>query len=336
MIRKPRALQPQPIQRSIPNNVKTSMLGNNMEIRSNMVTLKKILYNDILVTAKNITTKVLRHGAWLAFSGIDALNLNCTGKNIHISFVEMVLIPAAEAPNFKDAIHEICNALLAKLNENILQIANLDSAHLTKNILEKASNDGLKSGKVFVANLQENRATIDFLTQQAPQPFIEIRVLSDFKTVPLERYGIKFLSLGDVERDINKNLNPYGESDWNIRKQTYDQAIIRPELTITLWSLKTMLKICFPAYAMRKLGSSGKIKSDIEFHCSNKPQLKEIMHKELAAYDQPEQIKNITLVEFVNRASQLNLISNNEKFKQTVLNEYNENLLYEIKTELTG
>lgn len=294
------------------------------ESREILINLKKILYlNCIWKELRDMTPQIFKKNVWIALSGIDAINCHFSGKNLHTNLVEIVLMPT-ETPKDADlallcgtALNEVADILVKACNEKIMDYANMENAPMTKNLVEKASPEAAKTGIFFSKRIIQNQCIIDFHLPNK-QTFIEIKVAPKMRI--LDKYGVKFITLKDV-----KNL------DGGKREQIIDQALSRSDLTFTNSCMKILIRLCFPAYHMRKLESRKEV--EVVVKGFNNEILEETMLRELDDYKNDKQISGITMDSFVQRAVALGLLLPG---LSKINNDYNENVLYETKTEIIG
>lgn len=294
------------------------------ESREILINLKKILYlNCIWKELRDMTPQIFKKSVWVALSGIDAINCHFSGKNLHTNLVEIVLMPT-ETPKDSDlnllcgtALNEVADILVKACNEKIMDYANMENAPMTKNLVEKASPEAAQTGIFFSKRIIQNQCIIDFHLPNK-QTFIEIKVAPKMRI--LDKYGVKFITLKDV-----KNL------DGGKREQIIDQALSRSDLTFTNSCMKILIRLCFPAYHMRKLESRKEV--EVVVKGFNNEILEETMLRELDDYKNDKQISEITMDSFVQRAVALGLLLPG---LSKINNDYNENVLYETKTEIIG
>lgn len=297
------------------------------ESREILISLKKILFlNCIWKELRDMTPQIFKKNAWVALSGIDAINCHFSGKNVHTSLVEIVLVPLEGFSTEDQTLAEISDILVKACNEKIMTYANMETLTVTKGLVEKASSEAAKTGIFFskrVVNASEpsgSRCFIDFHLANK-QPFIEIKVAPGLRI--LDRYGVKFVTLKDVKILDNER-----------RTQQIDQALSRPDLTFTNSCMKVLVRLCFPAYHMRKLESSKEVESCIKsFSGIGDVPLLNTMLQELKDYKNDARIRDITLTNFVERAVKLGLLLPG---LSKIINDYNDNVLYETRTEILG
>lgn len=306
--------------RAAKNNVLDS------ETREILINLKKLLYlNCIWKELRDMTPQIFKKNVWVALAGIDAINCHFSGKNLHTNSVEIVLMPTENDKQFDlislcgKALDEVSDILIKACNETIMTYANMENAPIAKILVEKASPEAANTGIFFSKRIIQNpcQCMIDFHLPNK-QTFIEIKVAPKMRI--LDKYGVKFITLKDI-----KSL------DGGKRDQIIDQGLSRVDLTFTNSCMKSLIRLCFPAYHMRKLESRKEVEASIKSF--NNENLEQIMMKELEDYKNDKQISGITMQSFIERAVALGLLISG---LTKINNDYNENVLYETKTEIIG
>jgi hypothetical protein len=322
------------------------MISNNPEIVGAMISLKKILMNVVEKEVRRITPIYLKSGLTICHAGVDALNSHFAGKHMHVPFIELILISNEVVPDITIQMSEIANTIRSKCNEVLMELANMKSTALAHSILEKCDNDTLKSHQILVfAKDCENRSTVDFVysenKQRKQQPFIEIRYYVNPRFHILDRFGSKYISLGDVCRDIKSGIMGSTTPDWRFRKQSFDQSITRHDLTLSHCAMRIYMRLCFPAIAMRKLNARNQVEEDIQKTIALIPEeqkgasnnLRTSMFSELNRYQDNATIEDITLNILIERSVALGLFPSDETLKYALNNAINDNLIYELKIE---
>lgn len=349
MIRKPKRSDPvpQPVFQPQQHNIsQTCMISNNPEIVGAMTSLKKILMNVVEKEVRKITPTYLKMGLTICHSGVDSLNFHFAGKYMHVPFIELMLISNGAIANIAIQMLEISNSIRNRCNELLMELANMKSTALAHSILEKCDNDTLKSHQILVfAKDNENRSTIDFVysenKEKKQQPFIELRYYANPRFQILDKFGSKYVSLGDVCRDIKSGIMASTTPDWRFRKQSFDQSITRHDLTLSHWAMRIYMRICFPAIAMRKLNARGQVEEDIHKAIALIPEeqkgasndLRASMLSELNKYQDNATIEDITLNILIERSVALGLFPSDQTLKYALNNAINDNVVYELKIE---
>lgn len=360
------------------------------ESREVLIMLKKILFsNCILKELRDMTPQIFKKNAWVALGGIDSVNCHFSGKQVHSSLVELVVVGFGsnnggdesnavggnrnvETPGtsgntsnqINKTLEEIADILVKTCNDKLMELANMETMSITKGLVEKASPEAAKTGVFFSKRLASsssgsgmgNSAQTMYIDYHLPtkQPFIEIKVIGNCRI--LDRYGVKFIALKDVQNTLNtpdksgasNASNPSITFDREKRLQTFEQALSRKDLTFTNSCMKALIRLCYPAYHMRKLESYQEVERSVEGFFGDRGSLKNssdpgnptnqnnalknMMLQELKDHKNDAQISNITLRGFMERSASLGLLPPLNQID----NDYNDNVLYETKTELLG
>ena len=130
----------------------TEMVIVDEAMRGNMIMLKKILVDYVSIKVKRLVANTLKHGVWLVFDGIDALNMHFTNKRMHIHFFHLALIPNTNINNkqdFQTASDAVAKVLAAEMNEVLVGLANLDKCTSTKGIVANCGRTIISTEKYF-------------------------------------------------------------------------------------------------------------------------------------------------------------------------------------------
>lgn len=285
-----------------------------IEARGLAINLKKILYPKVSDEMKNLTPTVYKNGAWLAFNGIDSVNCHFSGKYVHTGLIEIAVIPVKP---IKLSLRDLAAKFVSVCNEYFITLGGFKEMDMTQNILQKTSDEAKQSSRFFTPHHEGNICIVNFELSQ-PHPFIEIRIVENVRV--MERYGIKHVCLKDAIK--------VGTLDEQYRNQLMTQALGRKDLTFTNLCMKTLIRWCYPAVHMRKIGSRDEVMKTIETF----PSMRDAMIIELEEYQNDEAIRRITLTGFIARAIELELIPP----LRTIENDFNSNVLYEFKTSILG
>ncbi len=333
----------------------TCMLSTDPKVRGHMITLKKIMLPFIQDKMKGLVTILLRKNTTILYSGIDSANLHFSNKAIHTGFIELVVVKKigyTEAVNTKDVLKSSADCIIQELNEVALGLASDQSCVMTKEIFKDLKSEGGLNGEYFrIASDSEDRITIDFIynishfNEPSFQPFVEIRYLDGMQIHIFEKYGIFYMPLGSIYADVRAGLYRYGTPDWNFRETTLQQTVTRSGLTFSHWTIHTLLKLCYPSIAMRKMKSEDDVLKLINASMAFSPpnnaaqvnKLNLAMIAELKDCNNDAYLaKILTFDELYYRSFILGFLPENRQFRETLNNTYNHTILREVKISLLG
>lgn len=327
-----------------------SMLSSDAKIRGHMINLKKIMMSNLQEHMKSLTSSLIRDNVVIFYTGIDAVNLHFSNKATHTGFIELGLTirTASESDvvaktsiplqtRLQTSMKIAMDIILKNFNEFMTQLAGNPSCILTHEILADCKADGEKDGNYFVLGGSGERQTVDFRLNGGTQPFFELRYVANASPL-FEKYGVFYSTLKMIASDIKTGMAKYGTSDWAFRDSTLQEALTRGGLTLTHWTIYSLLRECFPAIAMRKMKVREAVVSMIELNVGRTAsqreanQLKSELYQELDDYQNDAALTNmLTFAVFFGRCVAIGLLPDQEEFQETLDNTYNAAILREIR-----
>ncbi|MFS8158789.1 MAG: hypothetical protein ACMG6E_00990 [Candidatus Roizmanbacteria bacterium] len=278
---------------------------------------------------KTITGAVLQHGLWVAFTGIDALNFHFVNKRIHVDTINLILIKNDLAPNhdFEMAHAELLTRLSAEMNTYLQQAVIRDDCEQTNELLQELGISDVQ-GEFFIpyeGSIVLNNSSYDVIIVKVDQ--------TDDALLTFDRYGLRYVTLKDARKNLVSKME----------KTTFHKALRRNSLTLSHWTAESLAKECFPCVACDRYGSMTNVKQRISkrascatFECSK--EMTDTLSRECELATHEERIDNVRkmviLNELLARASQMNLIPDDNEFHEALNNPFNTIIIDEINREI--
>ena len=331
------------------SSLSPSMLSSHGDVRGQMIILKKIIIPSTRDKIRDLLVSSLKKGVWIAFGGIDGLNMQFANKSVHIGHIELVLIPdeSQSEHHYDEVMQNLINHLTEEYNEVLGMLANSENAPKTHDLMKVTDPACQNDGKFFVAQEFENRSTINYrcvsMGTSIEQPVVEIRVLKHEKLKPLKKYSLYHLTLSQIWRDVQVNLGTFGEHDWSHRNANLTHALHRDDLTFAFETIQSIMKVCFPAITVKE-SMSRQAGLDLftktlevapaTFSAEQQTLLK-IVKSEIDG-ESDSIIKRATFEEFMKRGQVLGILPPDDGFLRCIDNVFNRNLLSQIRNKVAA
>ena len=200
-------------------------------------------------------------------------------------------------------------------------------------------------------------------------PFVIIRYKqkSDFKTIidPLDYQGIKFMSIcqvyeevfhkaDDFSKKLRKGVSDLTEKEreqyksefesWKLRKEQARKILFQSGLTMTCITMEMLTRRCFPLLELDNSQLTGKLSlNDIEYQIreleiksESKRRISVLKDYSTAETRKNSSKENIAMKELIYRAVSVGFLPNNKSLLEVLNNDFNSDLLYEIRQTIIG
>ena len=292
------------------------------KLEPSMKMLKKIVMYYVNMKVKRLVAAVLKFGVWLAYDGIDAVNMHFSGDTIHNHFIHLCVLKNSEADVIakpSEAINDILRVLVADLNDLVVELTNNESCKEIRKIVNHCSTTTINQERYF--SKEGSSAYFNYTDRKGKGKkfeFVRVDDLTKLDTEAMENFGMKYTHLKHADVKILQRKN----------------------LTFCYPAMERLLRVCFPAIAHMKCKSQSVVsKSITKLVASN--QSAQDYHETLLQELQLEianqtQSELITLDELLRRAVCFGYIPDNDKVIKRLNNDYNITILRELKTEMFG
>lgn len=281
--------------------------------------LKQFLIVDTITFARNITRKIIKHGAWIALDSMDSMDIHFSSMREDFDNISFCISPAEEECNLEDALSEFLQELKDFTNNYVITTCQDESCFIS-NFLEDQDFE-IQRGNLFYIS----GTNLALKLNDEEESFYKVRVCQK-PLLLTDSYGLKHVSMKNclqvcrgalIERKIRKDEN------------VLDYGFVR-----------FLCMECFPCYKYLWTKDRDKIKIEISdkemmegYNSDMNPQL----YKEASIEDIDEALVDIDsklyLSEVIKRASSFGYIINNKKFLTSLINDKNKIIVDEIRKE---